>query len=134
MHMPKRLRGPSPAHNHAPVQEAKAAARIGGAVTRGSGNGYVKGDARRPGLVRVECKSTSAKSFSVTRDTMEKIEAAAFGADEVPVLQVELLGPSAPGLCDMVVQKRVYVVPDWALEDLFDRLVTQHEKIVGKSS
>lgn len=120
--MPKRLRGPSPAHNHAPVQEAKIAKRIGGAVTRGSGNGYVKGDARRPGLVRVESKCTSRKSFSVTREMIEKLEAAVFGADEIPVFDIQMLDEQGKPA------HKLLMVPDWAMSFVLEGWEIQKSK------
>lgn len=67
--------------------------------------------------MRVECKCTGADSFRVTRDMLDKLVAAAFGTDELPVLQVELLGDGKPGSL-----KRLYVMPDWAVEDMLERL------------
>ncbi len=90
---PKRLQRGAAAHNRAPVQEREIANRIGGKVTKASGAQMEKGDARIKGLLRVEAKSTSNKSFSVTREMIEKIEAAALGAGEVPYIEIELLGP-----------------------------------------
>lgn len=113
---PKSMRGKSPAHRHAPKQEAEAARIIGGRVTPGSGSGYQKGDARRRRLVRVECKCTTKGSFRVTRGMVDGIEAATFGTGEVPVIQVDML--KAGGRLD----RRMYVVPDWAMEDLLERL------------
>ena len=114
--VPKRLRGQSPAHNYAPRQEAEAARIIGGRTVRGSGSGNEKGDARRPRLVRVECKSTSKASFRVTHGLMDEIEAATFGSGEIPLIQIDML--KGNGKLD----RRLYVVPDWAMEDLLDRL------------
>ncbi len=106
---PKRMRR-STSHRRAPAQEAASARRLGGHTTKGSGSGHEKGDVRVHGVVRVECKTTRHDSFRVTRAMVEKIEEAALGAGEVPVLEVELaLGA-----------KRVYVVPDWALEAILD--------------
>lgn len=103
--LPKRLQQ-SPSHERAKHQEQEAAGRIGGKTVKGSGSGNEKGDARAYKLARVECKTTKNKSFSVTTETIAKLEDAVAGADEVPVLEVELeLG-----------KHRVYVVPAWAME------------------
>lgn len=99
----------SPSHNRAKVQEAECAHRFGGKVTKGSGSGYQKGDVHAR-MVRVECKTTKHRSFSVTMDMIDKLEADAFGADVIPMLEVELaLG-----------EKKVYVLPDWAVELMLD--------------
>ncbi len=116
VNIPKRLRGQSAAHRSAPAQEERAAKMIGGRTTPGSGAGYQKGDARRRGLVRIECKGTVHDSFRVTRKLVEKLEADTFGSGEVPVMEVEL------GVRDGKPGKKVYVVPAWAMEDLLERL------------
>ena len=93
LNTPKNRQGKhTPSHVRAPMQEAEAARRVGGRVTPGSGSGRVKGDARRRGVVRIECKTTSKKSFSVTREMVEKIEAAALACGEVPVVEIEITG------------------------------------------
>lgn len=118
MRVPKRLRGQSDAHRHAPVQEQKAARLIKGKTTPGSGSGYQKGDARKRGLVRVECKCTTHKTFTVSRKMVQNLEAGTFGSGEVPVIQVDMLGRFEDDPSDM----RLYVVPAWAMEDLLERL------------
>jgi hypothetical protein len=107
---PKRLQRGAAAHNRAPFQEREIAKRVGGKVTKASGAQMEKGDARVKGVVRIEAKSTSNKSFSVTREIIDKIEAAALGAGEVPYLEIELLGP------DGRPTHRVAVMPTWALD------------------
>lgn len=76
-------------HKRAPKQEKAVALRIGGRVTPASGAREVKGDVRLKGVVRVECKTTKHKSFSVTREMLAKIEDAAVMTGELPVLIVE---------------------------------------------
>ena len=103
---PKRLDGMTPSHARARTQEKRVAERIGGALTRGSGSGNEKGDARLKGVVTIECKTTKARSFSVTPEILDKLEAATFGSGEIPILQVELeLG-----------KRKAIVMPDWALD------------------
>lgn len=98
LRIPKRLQehGSSPAHKRAPMQEAEVAKRTGGRTVPGSGNGYTKGDCRKRGVVRIECKTTSARSFSVTIDMLNKLETAAAIAGEFPVLVVEFLKDGKP--------------------------------------
>ncbi|QSY98690.1 hypothetical protein J2J97_31970 (plasmid) [Rhizobium bangladeshense] len=100
------------AHNRAPFQEREIAKRVGGNVTKASGAQGEKGDARVRGVVRIEAKTTSNKSFSVTREIIEKIEAAALGAGEVPYLEIELLGQ------DGKPTHRVAVLPVWGIDML----------------
>ncbi len=115
MKQPKRLSGQSPAHNNAANQERRAAKRIGGRTTPGSGSGYQKGDARRRGLVRVECKCTgNSKGYRVTHGELAKLQRGAFGSDEIPVMEIELMGDGP--------NERAYVVPAWAMDDLLERL------------
>lgn len=65
-------------------------------ITVGSGNQTVKGDCRRKNVVRIECKTTSSKSFSVTLDMLDKLETAAAVSGEYPVLVVEFLKNGKP--------------------------------------
>ena len=113
MKIPKRrTRRKTPAHRRAPEQEKAAARRINGMTVKGSGSGFMKGDARRIGLVRIECKTTRHMSYRIRRQEIEKLEAAVFGAGEIPVMEIELdLGKT-----------RFYIVPAWAMDDLLDRL------------
>lgn len=46
---------------------------------------------RLNGVLRLEHKATQNKSFSVTREMLEKIELAGRGCDEIPILVVEFL-------------------------------------------
>lgn len=71
--------------------EKKLAKKVGGYRTSGSGNKLEKGDVRLRGVMRLEHKATQNKSFSVTREMLEKIELAARGCDEIPILVVEFL-------------------------------------------
>jgi hypothetical protein len=108
--LPKRMQHGANAHNRAPVMEKEIAKRVGGKVTKASGAQGEKGDARVRGLVRIEAKATSNKSFSVTREMIEKIEAAALGSGEVPYIEIELLGPNGKPL------HRVAVMPTWGID------------------
>lgn len=96
-------------HARAPVQERDIASRFGGRTVRGSGCGYEKGDARIKGVMRIETKTTSAQSFSVTRDMIKKIEDAAINSGEVPALIVEFND-------DGKKVSEVAIVPVWVLE------------------
>lgn len=100
----------SKSHSHAPQQESNLANVLGGDVVKGSGCGYNKGDVVIEGVVKIECKSTIHKSFSVTKKIIDKVNAAAVGA-EVPVIQIDLIDGETG-----VVTDECYVVPKWAME------------------
>lgn len=111
--LPKRLRGrKTVSHNHAPKQEKRLALVLGGKVTKASGASYEKGDVRVKGVVRVEAKCTTKKSFPVTRDMLDKIETAAIASGEMPVMVIEFLDPKGK------VEKTLAVIPMYALESL----------------
>ncbi len=102
----------SASHQRSKAQEAETAQRFGGRVSKQSGAGYQKADVRAYKFVRVENKTTKHASFRVTVDMIEKLEADAFGADEIPLLEVELL----------LGKKRVFVIPDYAIEAVLDAI------------
>jgi hypothetical protein len=105
------MRGASPAHRRAPDQERELAAKVGGRVVARSGAGvFEKADVRRVGVLRLEAKVTSSRSFSVTREMLRKLEDAAAGAGELPALIVEFLG------ADGLPAGSVAIVPGWAVE------------------
>ena len=95
---PKRLmaHGNSDAHKRSSHQEKEVAKRTGSKQTSGSGNQYEKGDCRKRGVVRIECKTTSSKSFSVTMDMLDKLEMSAAISSELPVLVIEFLKNGKP--------------------------------------
>jgi hypothetical protein len=108
---PKRL-NIGVAHRRAPKQEKETATRIGGLVVRGSGCGYEKGDVRKKGVVRVECKTTTKKSFSVTRSDLVKIETEALSGGEIPAYCVEFIDAKGKKIGSYL------IMPEWALEHL----------------
>lgn len=75
----------------APKKEKKLAIRVGGRTTTGSGNKLEKGDVRKVGITRMEHKTTVRKSFSITRDMIDKIVKAGLACDEIPVIVVEFI-------------------------------------------
>ena len=101
---PKHLRG----QNHqsaglATQQEAKLARRLGGRVTKGSGNQDDKGDVVVPEVVRVECKTTEQKSYGLTLYDVNKIEVAARNTNELPVLVIQWTDPRGKVLGEVAV-------------------------------
>lgn len=98
------------AYKHAPNQEKKLAKKLdNGFRVPGSGRGRQKGDVRVPGALRIECKATQHKSFSITQDMLRKIDEAAAATGEVPIVQVDFLDD------DGKITNSVIVAPIWVL-------------------
>jgi hypothetical protein len=111
--IPKRFAGVKTiSHARSPKQEKDLAKRLGARRVGGSGCGTVKGDVRLKRVVRIECKNTLKDSFRVTFGMLEKIEHAALGSDELPVIQIEFV--DAKG----VIRKDCCVVPSYVLDIL----------------
>jgi Holliday junction resolvase len=102
----------SNSHRRSKKQEKEIATKIGGKITPASGSREVKGDVRLKGIVRVECKTTKNKSFSVTLEMVEKIEDAAVEAGEMPVLIVEFTDGFGRKI------KEVAVCPTYVLDSI----------------
>jgi hypothetical protein len=75
----------------APKQEKALAKRLGARQISRSGAGTKKGDLYISGLIRLECKTTSRASFSITREMIEKVIAAGVCSGELPAIIVEFL-------------------------------------------
>lgn len=72
-------------------QERSLAKQLGGSVNAGSGNGWVrKGDVRSEHELW-ECKITSAKSYPMKIEELEKLENQAIVDGRIPVFLVEFL-------------------------------------------
>jgi hypothetical protein len=72
-------------------QEAEMAETVGGRTQAGSGAvAGCKGDVRKKGLFRIECKSTENQSFSMKREILDKIRSEC-GRNELPALDVLFL-------------------------------------------
>lgn len=77
-------------------QEERVARDVGGRPTNGSGNtdfASQKGDVRKQFDLRIEAKTTSARSYTLSLDTWQKIQGEAAVAGEMPAMQVEFQGP-----------------------------------------
>lgn len=99
-------------HRRAPKMEREVAERSGGRLVARSGAGEVKGDVRIKGVARIECKVTKNKSFSVTLDMLEKIEAAGAEGAELPILVIEFVDEQGRKIKD------VAVCPTYVLDSL----------------
>lgn len=72
-------------------QEAKLANETGGRPQKGSGNlPWAKGDVRKKDNFRAECKFTKKKSFSMSREILDKIRSEC-NFNETPVLDVTFI-------------------------------------------
>ena len=101
----------TPSHRRSPKAERERAKKIGADRVAASGAGiWEKGDVRKRGVLRLEHKVTKNKSFSVTREMIEKIETAAMSAGEMPVIEVEFCTPEGKK------EMSVCVVPTYVLE------------------
>lgn len=114
LRIPKRLSRQYNAQNRSPLQESELASRLKGRVTKGSGNKDEKGDVRVKGVLRLEAKCTESSSFRVTYDMVQKIEDAALGSAEMPVLLVEFMQNQGRA------KKEVCVVPKYFLDTVID--------------
>lgn len=113
MRIPKRMQGvKKAAHARSPKQEKELALRHGGKVVKGSGCGFEKGDVRFKNKVLLEAKCTEKKSFSITRKMVQKIQDAACGNGEVPVIQIEFIDDKGVQL------EKICVCPSWVLDEL----------------
>lgn len=82
----------SPAHKRSPYQERELTRRMLGMRVAGSGNGkFHKGDIVVRNVVRIEAKTTMKKSFSVTREMIEKIRDASLSRGEIPAIVIEFI-------------------------------------------
>jgi hypothetical protein len=99
-------------HTRAPKQEKSRAATLKGRTVKGSGSGHEKGDVRIEKVIRLECKNTIHKSFSVTQKMIEKIENAALASGELPAIEVEFVDAEGK------LKHRVAILPSYALEML----------------
>ena len=114
--VPKNQRGKqSVAHIRSPQQEKELAKRFNGKLTVGSGNQYDKGDIKNcNGFIRIEAKTTKNKSFSVTREMLEKIAEASIGCGEIPAIVVEFIDEKG------VPEMDIAIVPTYALHFIGD--------------
>ncbi|UGV19934.1 primase [Pseudomonas phage Pa BHU-15] len=101
-------------HRRSKTQEREVAKRVGGRLTPASGAREVKGDVRVKRVVRIECKTTKNKSFSVTREMIEKLEMAATLSGEMPVLVVEFNDGAGRKQGELV------ICPSYVLDDLVE--------------
>lgn len=101
----------SVAHERSLKQEIELAKRGGGSRVPGSGSAYQKGDVKGyNGIFRIEAKTTTKKSFSVTREMIRKIQDAALPNGELPAIVIEFIDEQGKP------EMEVAVVPTWLLD------------------
>jgi Holliday junction resolvase len=115
----EKTRNLSNSHRRSPRQEQAFEKSLSTATraarrTAASGSRDVKGDLRIKGVARIEAKTTAKQSFSLTREMVGKIEAAAAGAGEMPVIVIEFTDGYGKVL------QEVAVMPMYALQTLID--------------
>lgn len=72
-------------------QEIGLAGDTGSRVQKGSGSlPWAKSDVRKRGVFRAECKFTRSRSYSVTRETLDKIRSEC-ETGETPLLDLQFL-------------------------------------------
>jgi len=106
---------PSPSHLRAREQEREAAKRVRGSLTPASGAKDIKGDVRKTGVCRIECKTTKHSSFSVTLDMVRRIEEAALPYGEMPIILVEFNDGAGKKVAELA------IVPSYILDQLCHR-------------
>jgi len=99
-------------HKRSKRQEKEIEKRHGAKRVPGSGVGFVKGDNRIKGVLRIEAKTTKNSSFSVTLEMIDKIETAAALSAELPVIIVEFNDGFGKKI------KEVAVVPTYVLDSI----------------
>lgn len=101
------------AHRRASKQEKRIALRGGGQRVPGSGAGDQKGDVKKfNGILRIECKNTTKKSFSITQKMIASIEEAALPNGELPAIVVEFIDQTGKLISECA------VVPVYVLDSI----------------
>lgn len=97
-------------------QEEGVAAQVGGRRQRGSGAvSFRKGDVRREGEYRIECKYTTTQSYSVKRSDLEKAWQEC-SPGELPIFVVDFNNRKT-----RVQEERWYMIPQQLWEKLCRR-------------
>jgi hypothetical protein len=76
-------------HRRSKLQEKKAAAKIGGQVSAGSGNGWIRKADVRTKEELVECKTTTKDSWSLKAEDFLVLRKYAIIDDRQPLMEIE---------------------------------------------
>lgn len=107
----------APAYKRSRGQERDTAKSLkGGRLIPASGAKFRKADVEVVNLARVECKATGAKSFSVTREMIRKVEDAGLMSNQIPYLEIEFVDNKGK------TQESACVISRHALTILLNRL------------
>lgn len=99
------------AYHRSKEQEDELARRGFGRPVPRSGAGVEKGDIKKyNGVWRIEAKTTTKKSFSVTQDMINKIEEAALAHGELPAIVIEFIDEHGKPV------REICVVPSYTLD------------------
>lgn len=77
-------------HARSSLQERDIRDKMQAILTRGSGSGHDKLDVKIPGLLRVECKNTTKKSYKLKLDDLKKMYQGCKDG-EVPFMEIEFI-------------------------------------------
>jgi hypothetical protein len=77
-------------HARSSLQEKDLKEKLQACLVRGSGSGKDKMDVKIPKLLRVECKNTLKKSYSIKLDDMQKMYNSVKDG-EVPFMQIDFI-------------------------------------------
>jgi hypothetical protein len=97
---------PTPGQRASRKQEAEIAELLGGKVNSGSGNGWRHKNDVRTEEFSVECKTTSAKSYSLKRAELDVAETHALADGKEMLFVVDIDG------------KRYFIMRDYTFETL----------------
>lgn len=104
-------------------QERDLANTIGGKQQKGSGSQlHAKGDVRKKGVFRVECKSTTAQSFSMKREILDKISSECLGMER-PALDVLFLNDKT-----LREEDRWVAIPFLHFEEYVDYVTSKNQR------
>jgi two-component SAPR family response regulator len=73
---------------NAPKHEKQKADELGGYLVSNSGRGKEKGDVFKKNLYRIDCKNTTANSYSIKKDLAKKLELESIGKNEIPIFVI----------------------------------------------
>ena len=95
--------GQPPAYWYAPKQEAQVGEALGADAVAGSGRGRIKGDCRKKARLRIECKATGKKSYSLKLEDWQKLTSHCELHSETPVMSIHFVDDTGRPLHKLLV-------------------------------